>query len=77
MSATTYIATPSNPHYLGEATHQVIAETIASAHGPSGSNLEYFMRLRAALEEEGIRETHLEQLYEALVISGACSGPSG
>jgi cation transport regulator ChaC len=34
--------------------------------GPSGRNLDYFLRLRDALAQEGVREAHLEEIYEAL-----------
>ncbi len=66
MRATTYIATPSNPHYLGSDDPEEIASVIAVSSGPSGRNLDYFLRLRDALAQEGVREAHLEEIYEAL-----------
>lgn len=66
MRATTYIATPSNPHYLGSEEPDEIASVIAASSGPSGRNLDYFLRLREALAEEGVREAHLEEIHAAL-----------
>ena len=71
VRATTYVATPSNPHYLGGAAPEVIAHTIAVAGGPSGTNLDYFLRLRSALDQEGVHEAHLEALHEALARAGS------
>ena len=64
--ATTYVAGPANPHFLGPAPMEEIAETIATARGPSGRNREYFDELRRELGREGIVEAHLEQIHTAL-----------
>ena len=37
---------PDNPHYVGEhESLDEIAETVVACHGPSGSNVEYVVRL--------------------------------
>lgn len=64
-----YIAAADNAAWLGEASVEDIARHIASAVGPSGPNLEYLLRLAAALRDMGHHdehvhaiETHLAQL---------------
>ena len=44
-----YVADRDNPDYLGPASLPEIAMQIASARGPSGSNVEYVRELAAAL----------------------------
>jgi cation transport regulator ChaC len=46
-----YLATPSNPNYLGPASLEAIAGQVLTSSGPSGKNLEYVLRLAAALLE--------------------------
>lgn len=70
VPATTYIATPTNPHYLGDEAPEVIAQTIGVARGPSGTNLDYFLQLRSVLRDEGVHDAHLEEIFEALHYSG-------
>lgn len=40
-----YIATPKNPHWLGDAKVSEIANQIVNCKGPSGHNAEYLIRL--------------------------------
>jgi len=41
-----FISPPNdNPHFIGPESLKDIAETVILAHGPSGSNVEYVMRL--------------------------------
>lgn len=54
-----YTATETNPDYLGEIDEYLIAKQILSSHGPSGSNLEYFMRLAKSLEEHNVVDEHI------------------
>jgi len=46
-----YVATESNPNYLGPAPLDAIARQVMASCGPSGPNPEYVSRLAAALEE--------------------------
>jgi len=49
VTAVTYIAGADNPHYLGPAPLAQMAAEVRAASGPSGSNLEYVLRLAEAL----------------------------
>lgn len=53
-SAIVYFAGPGNPNYLGDAPLAEIAAQIRDAHGPSGANLEYVLRLGDSLRELGV-----------------------
>jgi cation transport regulator ChaC len=66
VSAQFYLATPANPNYLGPAPLTVIAEQVRRAHGPSGANLDYVVRLGAALSEFGVVDEHVGELLEVL-----------
>jgi len=61
-----YLATPSNPNWLGEAPLEEIAEQVLRSHGPSGPNLEYVLRLAEALEGMGAQDEHVEELAALL-----------
>ncbi len=65
--AVTYVATPENEDYLGEASIEEIAAQVRGAAGPSGANDEYVLELAAALEEMGARDPHVFALARALV----------
>ena len=64
VPALTYLATESNRHYLGPASDDVIADTIASSVGPSGHNSEYLFRLADWMAAVGVRDEHVERLCE-------------
>ncbi|MCU0656395.1 MAG: gamma-glutamylcyclotransferase [Polyangiaceae bacterium] len=68
ITALVYLAGPSNPAYLGPAPLAQIADQVRSAHGPSGPNIEYLLRLADALRELEAHDEHVFQL-EALVRS--------
>lgn len=71
LSALTYVATPDNPNWLGPAPLPAIARQIAGCRGPSGDNLEYLLRLAAALRDEGADDPHVFALErEALALRG-------
>ena len=59
-----YLATEKNPNYLGPATERDIAQQIIKSNGPSGSNLEYFLKLIESLEQLGPSHVneHLKQI---------------
>ncbi|EMP54820.1 ChaC family protein [Marinobacter santoriniensis NKSG1] len=48
-----YIATEDNEAFLGDAPEADIARQIASAHGPSGPNADYLLRLADSLRALG------------------------
>jgi len=54
-----YLATADNPNYLGPAPLPQIAEQIFRSHGPSGANLEYLLRLAAALRDQDAADEHV------------------
>ena len=55
----TYLATPENEAYLGEASEQEIAEHICRAEGASGANSDYLLELAVALRELGQEDEHV------------------
>lgn len=62
VDAVTYIAPPDNHAYLGPAPLDDVARQIVSSHGPSGSNLEYLLRLAQALRDLDARDDHVFEL---------------
>jgi cation transport regulator ChaC len=74
VPAFVYVASPTNPHYLGPAPLGRIAEQIRRAHGPSGSNLDYVLRLEATLRALEIRDEHVSAL--AALLQGPVLGAS-
>ncbi|RYG50672.1 hypothetical protein EON67_04835 [archaeon] len=40
-----------------------IGRVVATSVGPSGTNLEYFLRLRSALADMGVEDAHMESIY--------------
>jgi cation transport regulator ChaC len=75
-TASVYIALAGNPHWLGAAAPLEIARHIGRAHGPSGPNREYLLRLARALQDLGPGDEHVCELV-ALVTpeSLASEGP--
>ncbi len=65
-SALMYVATPENPNYLGPADLPQIAAQVRDAHGPSGANLEYVVRLARALREMKAEDEHVFALERLL-----------
>ena len=55
----TYHATPDNPHE--------IARQILTSEGPSGTNKEYILRLKDALDAHGITDQHIDELVTAIL----------
>lgn len=64
--ALTWIAAPGNPSWLGPAPLAAIAAQVRGARGPSGANLEYVLRLAAALREHGAADEHVFALERLL-----------
>jgi cation transport regulator ChaC len=62
-----YVAALENPNYLGPAPPGQIAQQIASAHGPSGANREYVLRLAEALRALGTDDPHVFEIEAELL----------
>ena len=63
VRALLYIATADNPNYVGPAgAIEEIARIVRLAHGPSGPNIEYVLRLAQALEAMGANDPHVAEL---------------
>lgn len=62
-----YLATEDNPAFLGDAPLAAMAEQIANAHGPSGTNREYLLNLAQSLRELGSEDAHIFALEEQLL----------
>ena len=58
----TYIATPDNAAYLGEASEYDIALHICRAEGPSGPNDEYLLELAQALRDLDLHDAHVFEI---------------
>ena len=69
-TAIVYVATPENPNYLGPAPLSEIAGQVLASRGPSGSNLEYVLRLSEALSTMGAEDdcvTDLARIVRSLL----------
>jgi cation transport regulator ChaC len=73
IHALLYVATPDNPNYLGPAPLPEIAEQIRRSSGPSGSNVEYVVRLAEFLRSVDADEPHVFEI-ERLVLDEAGEG---
>lgn len=67
--ALVYRATPDNPNYLGPERLGAIAAQVRVSRGPSGANLEYVLRLAAALREIGADDRHVFELETLLRVA--------
>lgn len=59
VQALVYLATEDNPEFLGHASDEDIAAQVRASHGPSGANVEYVLRLAAALRDLGAHDEHI------------------
>ncbi len=66
-SGVVYVATPENHNYLGPASLAEIAAQVRRSVGPSGPNLEYVVRLAAALRELATHDDHVFSLEKLLL----------
>ena len=68
VQARCYIGLKGNPWFLGAAPFEDVVKQVRSAHGPSGSNKEYILRLADALHGRMRKESDLElfRLADAL-----------
>ena len=62
----TWRAGPGNPNYLGPAPLDAIAAQVRISTGPSGTNLEYVLRLAEALRAMGAEDAHVFALEARL-----------
>lgn len=78
IRATTYIASPTNAHYLGPAPVPDMVAQIAFARGESGRNAEYVLNLASHLREMGLEDEHIQALADGVksaVERGECISP--
>lgn len=61
-----YVAATDNPHYLGPAALPVMARQIVNAHGESGPNTEYLLRLAESLRHMNLHDDHVFDLERAV-----------
>lgn len=66
VQATTWIAAPENPYHLGPADLPAMVAQIRASVGPSGTNVEYVLRLADILRDLGIEDAHVEEVARAL-----------
>ncbi len=66
IDAMVYVAGPQNGDYAGPATIAEIADRVVTAHGPSGANTEYVLRLDEALEALGQPDDHVRAIAGAV-----------
>ncbi|CAL8148583.1 unnamed protein product [Orchesella dallaii] len=73
FTAVTYIGPQNGPLFLGEANLDAIAHQIATASGPSGSNVDYLFKLAQfmRIHLSHVQDEHLFQLEIAAVVWGA------
>ncbi|XP_072402363.1 glutathione-specific gamma-glutamylcyclotransferase 1 [Diabrotica undecimpunctata] len=65
-----YIATPNNPHWMGQADAKTLAEQIVKCKGASGSNVEYVLRLANFVREHfsDQQDPHLFELEREVLM---------
>jgi cation transport regulator ChaC len=66
VEAVTWVAAPDNAYHLGPAPLSDLVAQIREARGPSGTNLEYVLRLHTILRELGIEDAHVGEIAAAL-----------
>ncbi len=64
--ALVYVATEDNPNYLGPASPEEIAKQVRHAHGPSGANTEYVLRLAKSLRHLDVDAPHVFSVAQKL-----------
>lgn len=66
VQSVVYLASESNPAFLGADSLPAMLQTIRTAHGPSGSNRDYLVELAAALRSLQIHDEHVFELESLL-----------
>jgi glutathione-specific gamma-glutamylcyclotransferase len=64
--ALTYVATPRNAEWLGDAPLDDLVAQIHASSGPSGKNRDYVFDLADALERHGVSDPYVEAVARAL-----------
>ena len=64
VHALTYVADPNSPQFVGDLDPADQARIIATAHGRSGSNVDYLRRTIDEMTKLGLRPGRLGQLLE-------------
>jgi cation transport regulator ChaC len=64
-----YVAAMDNPNDLGPAPLASIAEQVCGAIGPSGSNIDYVLRLNRALTGMGVVDAHVAGLARLVEVT--------
>ena len=62
VEAIAYYGDSTNPNYIGNESLEKIAQIARTAHGPSGSNRDYILKLDAALTDMGVQDPHVHGL---------------
>jgi len=70
VPAVTWVARTDNPYYLGPAPLDEMVTQIASARGPSGTNVEYVLHLARTLRAWGIHDAHVFAIESRLACEG-------
>lgn len=66
VQGTVYIAHDSNRAFLGAATVTEIARQIVGSSGPSGSNMDYVLRLAETLRDIDVDDPHVSSVESAV-----------
>jgi len=74
LEAITWIARPGNPWHLGPAPFESMVADVLEARGPSGTNVEYVLRLAETLASLGFEDDHISALASA--VRAALEAPS-
>jgi len=64
--ALVYVASPTNPHFLGPIGEAEIAAWVKRSEGPSGPNVDYVLQLRDALAALGVVDPHVDAIVRFL-----------
>ena len=70
--ASTYVATSENVEYLGCSSMRTMADQIMSSSGPSGTNLDYLLRMASALRHMGVIDSHVLALEHQVEMLQLC-----
>jgi len=66
ITALVYLATETNPAWLGDAPLAAMAAQIKRSHGPSGANRDYLLELAAALDANCMSDPHVTALADLM-----------
>ncbi len=61
-----YVASATNPHFLGPLDEREIAAWVRKSRGPSGPNSAYVIQLSEALRELGVVDEHVDAIMRWL-----------